>query len=74
MLAGKVVQQVWGAKWERCGAAEEEAAAWLVGLQDSELPPMDVAMQECVLAPIQERVGNPHKAQIWYLLLSCRHL
>lgn len=62
MFPGKAVQQMWGDKWGRCGAAHDEVAAWLAELRDAELPPVDVAVQECVLAPIQERVHKPPTA------------
>lgn len=54
-LAGQAVQQMWGARWQQ-QVEEDEGDAWLSELQDADLQPVEVAVQQCFLAPIQERV------------------
>lgn len=47
---------MWGAKWKQHEADDGGLNTWLLALR-ADLPLVDVAIQECLLAPIQERVS-----------------
>lgn len=48
---------MWGAKWKQHEADDGGLNTWLLALRDPDLPLVDVAIQECLLAAIQERVS-----------------
>lgn len=47
---------MWGAKWKQHEAGDESGEKWLSDLRDPDLPSVKIAIQECFLAPIYERV------------------
>jgi hypothetical protein len=62
---------MWGAKWKQHEADDGGLNTWLLALRDPDLPLVDVAIQECLLAPIQERVSCFFTDLIRALSFSC---